>query len=691
MEEKKIYDGLSDAQFAKPYIDRDEWCDEPVRHRYVHGGFEGTQTRFCFYYPEEDEFKGRFFQKLAPVQGPEDEARHQTGEEDVISFSIRHGAYYVETNLGGLLNGGGDDTLVYRCSAQAAQFSRKLADEMYGCGRPFGYVFGGSGGGFKTMSCAENTAGIWDGAVPFVIGSPMSMPNVFTVRAHAMRMLRHKFPEVVDAIESGGSGNPYAVLNEEEAEALKEATAMGFPMKTWCEYESIGEGALLVLYPTIHLMDESYFTDFWTKPGYLGADKNGSAARDRIHFETTIKNIHHPKAGISGIAENIDEENAYGVDEAWKHLIGKSGKFPVLGLELFPYEDIYSRGLVMTFLDGELEGEMINLLWLGSNLVTGQADASGKDILQMMKQISVGDRVLVDNSDYIAAQTYHRHQVPGNDYPAWDYFRDEDGEPKYPQRPFLIAPVIAKGGAGSVQKGTPNCKMIILESLMDESAFPWQADWYRRAIMKNRGTDGNDIMRLWYMEHCMHTDCGEGNGGDHQHIVSYLGALYQALLDLSDWVERGIEPVSTSEYTMDGGRVIIPGTAKERKGIQPVVTLKAATVCENEPERGEKNGRISVKAGEKVCFTAGIGLPEGSGDVEDVLWDFNAKDVFRQEGSIQTTVWAEDGTGTAFAEAEYIFTKSGTYFPVVKVASNRNLGDIFTRVWNQARIRVVVD
>lgn len=691
MEEKKIYNGLDDVQFAKPYVDRDEWRDGPVRHRYIHGGFEGTETKFCFYYPAKDEFQGRFFQKLAPVQGPEDEAQHQTGEEDAISFSVLHGAYYVETNLGGLLNGGGDDTLVYRCSAQAAQFSRKLAEEMYGCNRPFGYIFGGSGGGFKTMSCAENTIGIWDGAVPFVIGSPMAMPNMFTIRAHVMRVLRHKFPKLVDAIEPGGSGDPYAVLNEEEAEALREATAMGFPLETWCEYESIGEGALPVLYPKIHIMDESYFEDFWKEPGYLGADENGSAVRDRVHFETTIKSIRHPERGISGIAEDIDEGNAYGVDEAWKHLIEKSGKFPVLCLELFPREDIYNRGLTMTFLDGELKGEKINLLWLGYNLVTGQADASGKDVLQMMKRISVGDHVLVDNSDYIAAQTYHRHQVPGSDYHAWDYFRNEDGKPKYPQRPLLIAPVVAKEGAGSIQKGTPNCKMIVLESLMDESAFPWQADWYRRTIMKNRGTDGNDIMRLWYMEHCMHTDCAEGNGGDHQHIVSYLGALYQALLDLSDWVERGIEPVATSGYTMNGGQVIIPETARERKGIQPVVTLRAAVVSEKEQEYNEKEGRISAKVGEKISFTANIGLPEGSGDVEEVLWDFTASDEFVPSGNIHKAVWAENGTGTAFAGTEYVFTKLGIYFPVVKVASNRVPGDAFTRVWNQARIRVVVE
>ncbi len=31
--------GSKDPQFDKPYVDLDEWRDEPARHRYVHGGF----------------------------------------------------------------------------------------------------------------------------------------------------------------------------------------------------------------------------------------------------------------------------------------------------------------------------------------------------------------------------------------------------------------------------------------------------------------------------------------------------------------------------------------------------------------------------------------------------------------------------------------------------------------------------
>ena len=39
-------------------------------------------------------------------------------------------------------------------------------------------------------------------------------------------------------------------------------------------------------------MTPPYFTDFWTKEGYLGSDPNGSAVRDRIHLTTTIETRH---------------------------------------------------------------------------------------------------------------------------------------------------------------------------------------------------------------------------------------------------------------------------------------------------------------------------------------------------------------------------------------------------------------
>ena len=57
---------IKDTLFKQPFIDVDEWRDVPARHRYVHGGFMGTETRFSLYFPPKKQYQGRFFQYITP-------------------------------------------------------------------------------------------------------------------------------------------------------------------------------------------------------------------------------------------------------------------------------------------------------------------------------------------------------------------------------------------------------------------------------------------------------------------------------------------------------------------------------------------------------------------------------------------------------------------------------------------------
>jgi len=114
----------------------------------------------------------------------------------------------------------------------------------------------------------------------------MAIPNVFAVRRHARRVLKDRFPQIVDALEPGGSGDMYAGLNVEEAEALREVSRMGFPPPSWFGYKTIGVHAFSVLYPAVVMADPSYFDDFWTVPGYLGANPPASLLKARLqHFQ----------------------------------------------------------------------------------------------------------------------------------------------------------------------------------------------------------------------------------------------------------------------------------------------------------------------------------------------------------------------------------------------------------------------
>ena len=200
----------ADPLFKEPYIDVDEWRDAPVRHRYIHGGFKGTEMRFSFYFPPKEQFQGRFFQYVTPVPDSENLAQSVLAGDNNVGFAAASGAYFVETNGGGKSATAGpafgaDPTIGgYRANAAAARYSRAVAASIYGRRRVFGYIYGGSGGAYRTMGSMEHTSGVWDGAVPFVIGTPMASPNNFSIRMHAMRILKDKFPLIVDAMDAGG-------------------------------------------------------------------------------------------------------------------------------------------------------------------------------------------------------------------------------------------------------------------------------------------------------------------------------------------------------------------------------------------------------------------------------------------------------------------------------------------------------
>ena len=446
----------ADPLFNEPFIDVDEWRTTPMRHRYVHGGFKGTDTRFSFYFPPKPQYVGHFFQYITPVPDSETLSQGNKGEEDRIGFALASGAYFIETNGGGpggmAMPGSGVDPSIagYRANAAAARYSRLVAQQIYGKKRPYGYAFGGSGGAFRTLGGIENTVGVWDGVVPYVVGSPMAIPNVFSVRMHAMRVLKDKFPQIVDAMDAGGSGDMYAGLNEEEAGALHEVTRMGFPPQSWFGYKTMGVHAFTVLYPGIVQADPQYFVDFWRVPGYLGANPPQSLLAARIQHHTTIRlAINETEAGRRGLEVSHLAGQARGTaDKAWQAMQDAAAKIPVAFQLADAPPQVEFLGGDLIILTGAAAGMKVSLRQIVGDVVTvGVADP------KVLGRIAAGDQVQVDNSNFLAAQTYHRHQVPGPDYSVWNQFRGLDGKPLYPQRPVLLGPLFAANASGSVQNG----------------------------------------------------------------------------------------------------------------------------------------------------------------------------------------------------------------------------------------------
>lgn len=687
---KTIYHATTDPDYQDLYIDLRENRERKlmdgtiVPYLYVHGGFREKTVKFSWCFPQKDSFAGCFYQYLSPFPGPDEEMASlaKDGEDDEIAFCLTHGAYFIESNMGSARAFGGqaDPTILWKSSAAVAEASRTFAMELYGCGRPFGYVYGGSGGGYKSIACIENTDA-WDGAVPFVIGSPVSLPNTITLHAQGQRALRNVFGKIVGALDAGGSGDIYEGLNEDEAFMLREITAMGFPPRAWFLEATgfINDGSLPIQIPHVKHGDAGYFEDFWTVPGYLGADPNSSAARDRLVFHTKIRAIHLP-------AEESETASEYqnGVDSAWKKKVGEN-KSLWFELEDVPEgENLYFTGAKVSILSGAAAGTELALGDLKDHVMTLGMCYGIKDLPALAATMRPGDEIVLDNSDYIAIQSYYRHQVPEDlSFHAWDQFRDADGNPTLPQRPNIMGYMLC--GTGTVQEGTIQGKVIVIQSMMDESTCPWCGDWYRNTVIQKQGSEKD--FRLYYMDRCMH---GNVSWLENNMVTNYMGALHQALLDISDWTECGAEPLPGTRYRLEDGQILLPEEASERGGMQCVPVLKANGVsCAH------------VKVGEPVRFSAKAVVPAKAGSVTAMDYDVTSDNTleipkhplttFSHKGAFSTLM--ENGLSVGELHFEHIYTEPGTYFASVRVCTNRNgdPADYFTQVKNIARVRVIVE
>lgn len=653
---------VADELFARPFVDLDEWREVPVRHRYVHGGFTGTDTRFSFYFPAEHAYEGRFFQHVTPVPQSENLASEIVGEYNKIAFSVESGAYFVETNGGGpdAANpfSGMDPTIgAYRANAAAARFSRDVARDMYGDHRPYGYLYGGSGGAYRTIGAAENTSGVWDGFVPYVPGSPMSIPNVFSVRMHAQRVLRDVFPAIVDAYDAGGDPTTLD-LTDEQQDALAEVTRMGFPPRSWFGWKTMGMHAFSVLYPGVLAADPTYPDDFWSVEGYLGADASASVHHDRVQLATTITQLVTDQTGAA------EERVAGGVDESFLHTAPTGNAVSAVRLDEAPTGWILGAQLAIS--SGAAAVGILRLSGVEGDIALIEP---GQD--DLVASLSVGDQVVLDNSNFLAAQTYHRHQVPGPEYEVWDQFRDDDGTPTAPQRPMLLGPLFTQNASGTVPTGAVAEKMIVVACLLDREAFPWQADWYRSRVAEHAAERPDDTFRLWYVDNALHGD------DDPQEFptrtVNYVGALETALRQLAAWVEDGIEPAATTSYSVADGQVVVPQEADARKGVQPVASLTV-----------NGTAAASVAVGEPVAVRIAASAP-GAGVVVELRADLTGSGAFGEPESIAPAQ-------QVIVEHEVSFDAPGTYFLSARVTAQTggDAASAHARVQNIARARVTV-
>ncbi|MGZ5392862.1 MAG: hypothetical protein ACXWD3_13745, partial [Mycobacterium sp.] len=220
-----------------------------------------------------------------------------------------------------------------------------------------------------------------------------------------------------------------------------------------------------------------------------------------------------------------------------------------------------------------------------------------------------------ENEGQLALMTYHRHALPtGKDFTAFDQYRDSTGKPIYPQRPFSIPALLSSSvSGGGTQTGAINGKVIVVDSLLDAEAFPWDGDWYAQRVKKALGDAYDDNFRLWYNDNTDHIETART-----QRLVSWTGLYEQALRDVSAWAERGVAPARSTAYTLVDSQVTVPSrSAAKRGGIQPFVDLAVT---------GPGHGL--ARTGNSVKFRAVVHVPPGQGKVISAEWDFEGSGDF---------------------------------------------------------------
>ncbi len=683
-----------DSFFGAPFITREENRTGVIPHRLVIGGFEGTDTKFAFYFPEKATYQGRFIHFLqGGLGGSEpgllvrdniDDPYSALG--DYLALAVSLGAYLVESNQGhigsAMCRKGGNDASIYghRASAESARLARHLAMEIYGRRPQHGYVYGGSGGARRSVNCLEGAPDVWDGAMPFM-GSGSVVPAAqndpkepahfnshgFAAMFNVQRLFSaEEMARLVDAMDPGGSGDPFADLNHEQRTALAELYRLGYPRGD--EIMIANPAGQIGLWAwtaeSLKVEDPTYWKAFWTEKGYLGHDEPQLFARDLVDGEVTVRRVLTPRDLVT-----MAKEQGVEVSTMARYAAATHPERP-LAIQVDETGG-YLLGASLKFLTGKAAGRQ---LWVtnvsGPTLLGDGIDEAGN---LRFTGVAVGDRLKIDNRDFLAMCYFHQHHAVG-ERPMASESQRVDGAPVYPQRPILHTSVLM----GPSFTGAFQGKMMFVQHTHDASLWPDRAIEYAVGVKAAQGARADERFMLRWVQHSEH-------GGPPAlpvkpamitRLVPATGHVEQNLHDLVAWVEKDRRPAQEHYELTRDRRFILPATAAERGGVQPMV-------------KAEANGgvRAQVKAGETVNFVVEAETPPHAGTIIKVEWDFDGQGRFPQ---VEAGV---DGKSAKVRLATtHVFQAPGTYFPSVRVTSHRD-GDLnarLRRVTNLDRVRVVV-
>ena len=543
-------------------------------------------------------------------------------------------------------------------------------------------MWGGSGGGRRSPLCLENAPDVFDGALPFMGGGNVvpfpatekvksAQPIAFASMFNVQRLLRHgdKPARLVDAMQPGGSGDPFEGLNSHEREELVYLYEQGFPFGD--EHMIFSPMGQIWLWTSIADLlveqDPTYFDNFWTKPGYIGHDLPSAVERDVIDVVTTVTKAITVHDLMTDPAYEAPE---FMMARMMATIMGGDTPEKVFAIEIAGLPDGYRLGAGVQLVSGAAKGRQLYALATAGDVF--MCDGHGDANLLRFDGVRAGDDVHVDNRKFLAFCYFHRHHVM--DDPQFDGLK-LNGVPIYPQHPVpYMSPLM-----GVPYTGQYEGKLLWVHHTHDSSLWPSQGIVYEAAVLEAQGAAAAaEKFRLQWTEHAEHIDPAmlpsSPTRATTTWLIDYMPIIEQGLVDLIRWVEEGVAPPRTA-YEYDHGQVTLPDTAAERGGIQPVV---AVTVNGSE--------RADVKVGEAVNLEVVAEVPAGTGSIISVEWDFDGMGAFPVRDEV-------DGSDVAIKLSQtHAYDAPGTYFATARVCSHResDVNAEFRRLPNVASVRVVV-
>lgn len=635
-------------------------------------------------FPANEFWRNRSFQQTYPLGG--------TGPLDLnevdLGFAFANGAFTVKVNPGNPRGG-------YRVNAAATKLAKAYANHLYGNSAPiYSYLWGQSGGSAQALGAAEGTTGVWSGVIPIVIATTGLIVHSFQWQAlYATAVPLDKRVAVREAAVEGSGRSIYDGLDAEQRSTLDELLQSGFPRLglntdlsvtlATGDQVPVGDatvGALVGPFPSvagpsvvfgpggkdIARIDPTYEDDFWSKPGYAGANPPNFLTAAKVDGFATITEIVRDPMGTPTVVK---------FDPATVPPLGSIGD---ANLQYYVYA---ADGTTRTIDQSDPVHPRFTLtgiynpttatLTLAANTNPLAATTPNSPIL--LNALTVGGKIRINNRLFLAQMYYPRHSILNNGNPAYNQYKDASGNPKYPQRAiqWINGPDSTKGGIA--ETGAIKTKVMVMENLEDTNSFPYVAGFYAQQVEKALGKrKANEMFRVYYQEHA-----GHSNGG----LVQ--GIFNQMVLDLVAWAEQGVAPKPSSRFTIDPmTQVVQPADALNRQGLQPVINLSGSD--------GLTPGGDRVEVGilQPAYLSATIQMPPTTGQIFQFSWTIERLGV--PAITEPATVLAAPNQQVS-VNRPMTFALPGDYLVSLNASGDRNgASGTATEVKNFARIRVVV-